>query len=148
MSNSARSIGKDRVPTLASLAQSLIEADFESPDTKNLGFTPPQFVASLDEIATIELGKLTARGRIEKVVTSRGRTHGVVNMGGEIDNARLLTYDKESNTIILRMDRSTHQEFWAEVYIPVEQLRNWLAAEKRLMGIPSLNDQGQEQEQE
>lgn len=63
---------------------------------------------------------LCASGRIH---SSSGAVNGP---GNRVDGARLVDYDSEKKTVLVRVDHSTVPEFWLEVVLPLAQLERFV----------------------
>ena len=79
-----------------------------------------------------DLSKISnVKGRIIKY----GEENLTTNIGGCIDGARLLSYDKDTNKIIIRLDHSTIPSFWIEIPLDLSQISDWIDFEKERMEI-------------
>jgi len=83
-----------------------------------------------------DLSKISnVRGRIEGKIIKDGEESIRTNTGGVIDGVRLLSYDKDTNKIIIRLDHSTLPSFWIEIPLDLSQLSEWVDSEKERMEI-------------
>lgn len=83
-----------------------------------------------------DLSKISnVRGRIEGRIIKDGEETIRTNIGGVIDGVRLLSYDKDTNKIIIRLDHSTLPSFWIEIPLDLSELSEWVENEKERMEI-------------
>lgn len=83
-----------------------------------------------------DLSKISnVRGRIEGKIIKDGEESIRTNTGGGINGVRLLSYDKDTNKIIIRLDHTTLPSFWIEIPLDLSQLSEWVDSEKERMEI-------------
>jgi hypothetical protein len=82
-----------------------------------------------------DLSKISnVRGRIEGKIIKNGEIteNSYTNIGGAIDNVRMISYDKDSNKITIRLDHSTMPSFWIEIPLDLTQVAKWIEDEKEI----------------
>ncbi len=73
-----------------------------------------------------EISSLTAKGRITELDYSKLRPTAICNKSQKIDGVKLNTYDEDRRVFTIRLDHSEIPSFWAEIEIPVDQLKKWM----------------------
>ena len=85
-----------------------------------------------------DLSKISnVRGRIEGKIIKNGEIteNSYTNIGGAIDDVRMISYDKYSNKITIRLDHSTIPSFWIQIPLDLSQLAEWVESQKERMEI-------------
>ena len=85
----------------------------------------PGTSGTIPEVGVVVNGLPNARGRID----GEGLKCRFVAVGNGINGARLLSYDPETRTVVVRVDDSRMPAFWLEVPISLDQLEAFVAAE-------------------
>jgi hypothetical protein len=89
-------------------------------------------------MSAFDLSKISnVRGRIEGRIINNGELTEKIstNIGGSIDSARLLSYDKHANKIVIRLDHREIPSFWIEIPLDLSQLSEWIENEKERLEI-------------
>lgn len=85
-----------------------------------------------------DLSKISnVRGRIEGKIIKNGEIteNSYTNMGGAIDDVRMISYDKDSNKITIRLHHSNMPSFWIQIPLDLTQVAEWVESEKERMEI-------------
>lgn len=78
------------------------------------------------------VGRVQETTYIKDMVSSR--PHVVYNTSGIIDGAHLDGYDKDTNSVSIRIDHSETPSFWIGLTLPLDKLAEFVKREKEFDG--------------
>jgi len=78
-----------------------------------------------------ELASLPTKGRIVELNYDLKALNINYNTFGNIDGARLCSYDQEDESINIRINHSECPSFWLEIVLSLDKLEEWLSRIKK-----------------
>jgi hypothetical protein len=101
-------------------------------------YTARQFATALPQQewtarahAGIAAAQLKATGRVtDHKLNANGELEIVYNTPNVVDRTRMRSYDKDTDTLTIRVEHSAFPEFWVDVELPFAKFREWVKSQE------------------